>query len=129
MNLCSNRIIQGYHLKVSSVFNAVARSLCICQRLGEIEQLVNCIKSSGTANAAQVCDEVILQSLQLLPEISHTGQLDQLIRLISSTENKVRECFTKIAKIRPTFSDSLSVTNKFRMKICTFRRYVGVKRW
>jgi len=84
------RIIQYFRLKADKVYYLVAQQLVAAGKTRQIPQLVNCILSSGSADASSCSDQLVVQCIQKLNEQSDGLVLaEPLLRLVNETEAKV----------------------------------------
>ncbi|XP_059471700.1 zinc finger FYVE domain-containing protein 26 isoform X2 [Neocloeon triangulifer] len=90
------RIIQYFRLKANRVYSLVATYLIDSGRSRHIPQLVNCIQSSGSADAISSSDELVNQCIKRLVEENADGinLSEPLLRLISETEAKIQAHLT-----------------------------------
>ncbi|XP_015120679.1 uncharacterized protein LOC107043630 [Diachasma alloeum] len=90
------RIMQDYYLSPQKVYSLVGHILALDKRVGSIEQLIKCCRSSGAPNSQVISDRVLAHCVKLLLDKSKAeaspspkDQIDSLIRIINDVEMKI----------------------------------------
>ncbi|XP_063981804.1 uncharacterized protein LOC135164934 isoform X2 [Diachasmimorpha longicaudata] len=90
------RIMQDYYLSPQKVYSLVGHILALDKRVGSIEQLIKCCRSSGAPNSQVISDRVLAHCVKLLLDKckaeaspSPKDQIDSLIRIINDVEMKI----------------------------------------
>ncbi|XP_011305898.1 uncharacterized protein Sptz [Fopius arisanus] len=90
------RIMQDYYLSPQKVYSLVGHILALDKRVGSIEQLIKCCRSSGAPNSQVISDRVLAHCVKLLLDKfkaeaspSPKDQIDNLIRIINDVEMKI----------------------------------------
>lgn len=85
-----SRIIQDFRLRAPRIYSIAAQWLTSKGHISHIEQLISCIRSSGSADSAACSDELLLQCVhQLAKQNSGSAQTENLLRLIMDAGSKV----------------------------------------
>ncbi|CAB3383178.1 Hypothetical predicted protein [Cloeon dipterum] len=90
------RIIQYFRLKANNVYSLVAEYLVNAKKSKNIPQLINCIQSSGSADAATCSDDLLLQCIKRLVNEQSDGIMlsEPLLRHVAGSKAKIEAHLT-----------------------------------
>lgn len=90
-------ILQDYNLRSEKVYSLAGHILASEDKIGSVEQLVKCCRSSGAPDTNALSDRVLahcvkllIKSVQVVPSSGSKDKIDSLIKLITDLELKVR---------------------------------------
>ncbi|XP_011502694.1 PREDICTED: zinc finger FYVE domain-containing protein 26 [Ceratosolen solmsi marchali] len=90
------RIMQDYNLRPQKLYSLAGHVLAIEKKIGSIEQLIKCCRSSGAPDSQAISDQVLAHCVKLLLHNHQTvcnsdfkDHIDSLIRLIHDVELKI----------------------------------------